>query len=99
MFRLAAKCGQFEATAYRYGGEELAAILIATDSRMADFAESVRGEVEKLSFESTSEVGVTMSLGVALTPEDGNSPQELLRKADAALYRAKHGGCNCVRGS
>jgi diguanylate cyclase (GGDEF)-like protein len=66
---------------------------------MADFAESVRGEVEKLSFESTSEVGVTMSLGVALTPEDGNSPQELLRKADAALYRAKHGGCNCVRGS
>jgi diguanylate cyclase (GGDEF)-like protein len=97
---LSTQCGQRGATAYRYGGEELAAILTATDgTRTMDFAESVRKEVEKLSFEYAAKLKVTISLGIALAPRDGNSGEELLKKADAALYRAKNEGRNRARSS
>jgi diguanylate cyclase (GGDEF)-like protein len=86
------------ATSYRYGGEELAAIFVgARGKSLIDFAESVRRGVENLSFENTSRLKVTISLGVALAPQDGTTPNELLRNADDALYRAKHEGRNCVR--
>jgi diguanylate cyclase (GGDEF)-like protein len=95
---LSSQSAQNGATAYRYGGEELAAILAGTDGKgMMDFAESVRQEVEKLSFENAPQLRVTISLGIALAPQDGNNPEELLSKADAALYRAKHDGRNCAR--
>jgi diguanylate cyclase (GGDEF)-like protein len=97
---LSVQSGQNGAIAYRYGGEELSAILIGADGKsMMDFAESVRQEVEKLSFEEARQLNVTISLGTALAPQDGNNPEELLKKADAALYEAKRSGRNCVRGA
>ena len=94
---LSTRSAQNGATAYRYGGEELAVILTGTDDgRMMDFAESVRQEVEKLSFENV-QLRVTISLGIALTPRERSNPGELLKKADAALYNAKHDGRNRVR--
>src|SRR6202171_2911035 len=39
----------------------------------------------------------TVSVGVALAPEDGNDPERLLKSADLALYKAKADGCNCIR--
>ena len=84
-------------TPYRYGGEELAAIILGADAHSAGrFAESVRADVEKLSFENPA-LKVTVSVGVAVAPSDGNSSEELVKKADARLYRAKHEGRNCVR--
>ena len=94
---LSTRSAQNGATAYRYGGEELAVILTGTDDgRMMDFAESVRQEVEKLSFENV-QLRVTISLGIALTPRDGNSPEQMVKKSDAALYKAKHEGRNLIR--
>jgi len=84
-------------TPYRYGGEELAVIITGFDAQsVAHFAESVRADVEKLSFENPA-LKVTVSLGVADAPSDGNRAEELVKKADARLYRAKHEGRNCVR--
>lgn len=37
---------------------------------------------------------VTASIGVSLYPQDGDNSTELLRNADAAMYRAKHNGRN-----
>src|SRR5208282_2305097 len=80
---LSTKCGQYVGTAYRYGGEELAAILTATDEKkMTEFAESVRRGVESLSFEEMTTLRVTISLGVAVALRDGNGAEELLKKAD-----------------
>lgn len=37
---------------------------------------------------------VTLSIGVAIFPDDGNTPEELLKNADAAMYQAKDDGRN-----
>lgn len=39
---------------------------------------------------------VTVSIGVATFPANGNTPEALMRAADEALYRAKHEGRNRV---
>jgi len=39
----------------------------------------------------------TVSVGIAIAPEDGANPDRLLKSADLALYRAKAEGRNCIR--
>ena len=39
--------------------------------------------------QGTAQVTVSASIGIAVFPEDGHSPQELLEKADAAMYESK----------
>ena len=43
------------------------------------------------------EIAVTASVGVALAPNDGDSPAELLKSADLAMYTGKASGRNCLR--
>ncbi len=84
----------------RYGGEEFAVIMPSTDGQTAfDMADNIRASVEskKLLRKSTNEdMGtVTISLGVAqFTPHD--SIEDLIERADEALYRSKHAGRNKV---
>ena len=80
----------------RYGGEEFAAILPRTDSKGAmNIAERLRKAVMSASFSSdTSQLKVTLSIGIATTPSDAKTKEELIEKADEALYYAKHNGRN-----
>ncbi|MDP1759851.1 MAG: sensor domain-containing diguanylate cyclase, partial [Thermodesulfovibrionales bacterium] len=80
----------------RYGGEEFAAILPRTDSKGAmNIAERLRRAVMSASFSSdTSSLKVTLSIGIATTPSDAKTKEELIEKADEALYFAKHNGRN-----
>jgi diguanylate cyclase (GGDEF)-like protein/PAS domain S-box-containing protein len=39
----------------------------------------------------------TVSVGIALAPENGNDPERLLKSADLALYKSKSDGGNCIR--
>ncbi len=82
----------------RYGGEEFAMILPSTDLAGAvDEAERLRKMVEDYRFRDFPSIKVTMSLGVAAYPHKAiASSGELVSRADAALYRAKHGGRNRV---
>lgn len=84
----------------RYGGEEFALILPHTNKKGAmAMAEKLRKAVEALEF-SPKGVGssayLTTSIGVASFPKDARSKDELLRKADAALYKAKRKTKNMV---
>jgi len=88
-----------EDTACRYGGEELMIILPEmTEESAYSRAESIRRAVSDLRVqEGMNFYGeVTISIGVALYPEDGMSAAALLRTADQALYRAKRRGRNQV---
>lgn len=78
----------------RYGGEEFAAILPHTDkARGTEAAERLRAAISTATV-ATAEatVRVTASFGVATSPDDGETPQELVNAADAAMYRAKRAG-------
>ncbi len=80
----------------RYGGEEFVAILPQCDEEgMRVIGERVRQAVESLPpIEGRS--AITISIGGASFPVDGQTSEELFRAADARLYEAKKGGRNRV---
>ncbi|BAN36123.1 hypothetical protein; putative EAL, GGDEF, GAF domains [Sulfuricella denitrificans skB26] len=82
----------------RWGGEEFLAILPDTDERGAfKIAERLRGEIEKFSIQlNNQKIKTTASIGIASYPRDGDTPDFLLKAADAALYEAKKSGRNRV---
>jgi diguanylate cyclase (GGDEF)-like protein len=85
----------------RMGGEEFAIMLPETTQHAAaQFAERLRSEIQNSVLTVFDEkVRVTVSIGVAgLFPDAPGTPgtQDLLRRADQALYEAKNGGRNRV---
>jgi len=82
----------------RYGGEEFLAILPETSKENGTMvAERIRAKIEEHKISAYDEnINVTMSIGVASFPEDAKDSQELIDKADWALYRCKNTGRNRV---
>ncbi|MFB3895883.1 MAG: diguanylate cyclase [bacterium] len=84
----------------RYGGEEFCVILSNTDLDGAkETAEKIRVateriDVEPLGIKKTKKI--TVSIGISVYPDHGVTPQDLLKRADQALYAAKSGGRNRV---
>ena len=77
----------------RYGGEEFAVILPLTKKEEAlILAERIRKAVET----NTGLKNITISIGVASFPEDGQKKEDLISKADKALYEAKKLGKNRI---
>ncbi|MEU8662327.1 diguanylate cyclase, partial [Actinoplanes philippinensis] len=88
--------------ACRYGGEEFVLVLGETDAGSAAVtAERIRGAVEALRLPHVAGVDgqVSISLGVATSPGGplAETGEELVARADTALYRAKQDGRNRVR--
>ncbi|MBN2453599.1 MAG: sensor domain-containing diguanylate cyclase [Candidatus Omnitrophica bacterium] len=84
----------------RYGGEEFAIIMPNTSKQNARlFSERLRSEIEK-SFADDAIAGLpcrlTVSCGIASYPEDAELKSDLISRADAALYTAKHAGKNAT---
>jgi two-component system cell cycle response regulator len=84
----------------RYGGEEFAIIFADTPALSArDAANRMRELVAKRELVMPAiarTLRVTMSIGVAVYPHDGNTTTDLVARADAALYFAKKNGKNQV---
>jgi diguanylate cyclase (GGDEF)-like protein len=86
-----------EDIACRYGGEEFMLILPgASLERAVERAEQARAAVARLRVRQGGRPlpDVTASFGVACFPAQGDHWQDVLRKADAALYQAKRDGRN-----
>ena len=93
--RITEACSRRVDLAARYGGEEFVLVLVETDRRGAlTVAERIRAEVA-----SSSALGgrpLSVSIGVATYPDDAAAKDELLDKADWAMYAAKRAGRNRV---
>lgn len=82
----------------RQGGEEFVALLeVAGADEARAAAERLRRALETHPFAlGDDELLITISIGVAVLENDGQSLDDLLRRADEALYAAKSGGRNRV---
>lgn len=82
----------------RYGGEEFLVILPgASRAEALAVSEHLRRKVENLSIDSDGQaLTLTTSIGVASLIEGRDTPDQLMHRADRALYRAKAAGRNRV---
>jgi diguanylate cyclase (GGDEF)-like protein len=78
--------------AARYGGEEFVAVLIDTDGSGArEVAERIRQAI-RVATATPDHGDLTISIGISSFPHDGVTKEELLDKADWAMYLAKRRG-------
>jgi diguanylate cyclase (GGDEF)-like protein len=76
-------------TVARLGGDEFAVILSDSGDNAELVAEKCRAAIRRpMQFEG-HEIAVNVSIGIAYFPIDGTNEEELRKKADAAMYRAK----------
>jgi len=82
----------------RYGGEEFAIMLPETSAEQAGVAaERIRKKIEDNALKAYDEkLQITVSIGMSVYPEDSQDVNELIEKADLALYAAKKSGKNIV---
>lgn len=88
----------------RYGGEEFVLCLpLCAREAVAGHAERLRGRVASMDFydekNNMLQCALSVSVGGAIYPDNGSSPESVLEAADAALYEAKTAGRNrvCVK--
>jgi len=83
----------------RFGGDEFALLLRDADRvRAAQAAQRIIEALRRCSFQlGTSRVRVTASIGIALIPDHGHRVDDILARADLAMYEAKEHGRNSAR--
>ena len=90
---------RLEDTVARFGGDELVVLQANVSDKEQAEAFALRlheSAAEPINFQD-QEIMITVSIGVALAPADGLTPERLLKSADLALYESKAAGRDCVR--
>jgi diguanylate cyclase (GGDEF)-like protein len=79
---------------YRFGGDEFVLLLSDADGEGATIVASRIQEIYRSMGQTLrgTDVQVSFSIGIAIFPEDGTTPEALMERADAALLDAKHAG-------
>ncbi len=95
---------RIEDTVARLGGDEFVVLLSGLEGSRAEVTQQVRELADTLRellaepmFLDGQRLQVTPSIGVALIPDHGSTPADLLKRADIALYRAKDSGRNVTQ--
>ncbi|MGY4534811.1 diguanylate cyclase (GGDEF)-like protein/PAS domain S-box-containing protein [Pseudomonas sp. TE3786] len=93
-----------EDTVARLGGDEFVVLLSGLEGKRSEVMRQVRQIADKLRkllaepmLLDNHRLQVTPSMGIALIPDHGNTPADLLKRADIALYRAKDSGRNAIQ--
>ena len=86
-------------TVARLGSDEFAVILSEKDNlrRAEDLADTLLTAISEPYSANGQEAFITASIGVSVYPQDGDNTEDLLRKADIAMYRAKENGRNVAQ--
>lgn len=85
--------------ACRYGGEEFVVMMPDTDLVHAkNIAERIRHAVASEPFDTglTMPLNITVSVGISINELSDETPEQMLKRADIALYRAKREGRNRI---
>jgi len=86
--------------ACRFGGEEFVVVMPDTEAHIAEkVAERVRAEIAQTPFQIGKDgqtLAVTVSVGVSSLKRGPDAVEDLMKRADVALYEAKSGGRNRV---
>jgi len=93
-----------EDTVARLGGDEFVVLLSGLEGKRSEVTNQVRQTADKLRklladpmLVDGHRLQVTPSIGIALIPDHGDTPADLLKRADIALYRAKDSGRNTIQ--
>jgi len=81
-------------TVARIGGDEFVLLLenMSNKNKVLDMAETLRKTLNRAFVINSEEFEVSCSIGVAVYPDDGSTPETLLSEADKAMYKAKSKG-------
>ena len=87
---------RFTDTCSRLGGDEFTIILdnIKRKEDIEKVLNQIAADVKKTMNIQSHKLELTLSIGVSIYPNDGNTPKELLKKADDAMYQSKKEGRN-----
>ncbi len=93
-------CVRGSDTVARHGGDEFVALLpqVADHGAVIAVAQKLRAALCRPFDIAGRELNISCSIGIAVFPDDGADPMQLLRSADVQMYRAKAGGRNAVAG-
>ncbi|HYE87349.1 MAG TPA: EAL domain-containing protein, partial [Vicinamibacterales bacterium] len=91
-------CVRESDTVSRHGGDEFLILLSEVDhpEDAGLIAEKIVSSIAEPHFVAGHELQLTVSVGIALYPEDGQDAQSLIMRADTAMYHAKNTGRNRV---
>lgn len=84
----------------RFGGDEFVIILLKTNTDKAyEVCSRIKSNMENTSFLRNKQLDIKMTgcFGISSFPSDGDTVEELIRKADAAMYEVKRKGKNGIK--
>lgn len=88
---------------YRWGGDEFVVLLPGVGNTEDEAVTHARSAAQKISEKLSESIQIgeenvhfTASMGIALYPSDGSSPEELIKHVDLAMHKAKEAGRNTV---
>jgi predicted signal transduction protein with EAL and GGDEF domain len=86
-------------TISRFGGDEFTIILekMHDENEIVDIVQTIINKLQEPYYYQHRKLYSGASIGISMYPENGNTYQELLKNADAAMYKAKESGRNTYR--
>lgn len=92
-------CVRESDTVARMGGDEFTVILsnVRTPDNIKHVANKIVEAIARPFVLNGKECSVSVSIGISLHPDNGETATQLVKVADAAMYLAKHSGKNCYR--